>query len=103
MRPKYHAARLEFYEKFHHLWSFELGELFEVPDRTQCFTWFAMCSWDFSVLASCIDDLRFRASQHPPLNAADPYDHAMRHFSACLIRLTRSKHGRIRPTIKAAA
>jgi len=85
-------------EQFRDRWNAELGEYFIVPGRNQLKVWLKMCGWDWEILAASIADLESRVASHPPLSTyEDPYEYALRYYSASLIRRTRQKHGRVRP------
>ena len=88
-------------DKFEDFWNFELGALFECPSRKQLTLWLKISGWDFALLEECIADLWSRARS--PLSPEDPYGHALRHFSAALIRKTRAKYGMVRPKLREAA
>lgn len=93
-----HTQRLRMQEKFADYWTFQLADLFEVPDQRQLFTWLFLCSFDFTLIEECIADLRNRASQvNPPMNPDDPWSHMLKHFSSVLIRKTRARYGKVRP------
>jgi hypothetical protein len=94
------AAAAEKLMPFKKCWQQHLGELFEVPSDSQIFMWRKMAGFDEGLLVECILDLRRRALS--PLNADDPWGHALRHFSAVLIRRTKAKYGKVRPLAVAA-
>jgi len=85
--------------KFRDIWEDSLGHLFECPGSKQLKTWLQLCGYDWEILAASISDLRSRTASHPPLATyEDPYEYAIRYFSAALIRRTRQKYGHVRPT-----
>src|SRR6266404_4382145 len=79
-----HAERLEIVATFKERWQDHLGHLFEVPTDDQIFMWAKIAKWDTKILAASIEDLHCRAKH--PMRPDNPYDHAMRHFSAAVIR-----------------
>jgi hypothetical protein len=97
-----HADKLKLLTPFKDSWQKNLGSLFECPCDAQLFMWRKMAGFDAEILEQCTLDLRRRAQQGK-FNALDPYEHALRHFSAKLIYLTRGKYVRVRPTIERAA
>jgi hypothetical protein len=99
-RQKRKAASVEKLTPFKEFWQEHLGQLFEVPSDSQIFMWRKMAGFDAEILEDCILDLCRRAQS--PMNPVDTYGHALKHFSAVLIRRTRQKFGRVRPLDVAA-
>ena len=95
-----HEDRLRLLAQFKQIWNEQLGHLFEVPDDDQLFRWFKISKWDFQLLCMSIEDLQSR-SEHP-MGPHDVYGHAIRHFSASLVRRVRGRYG-LPPERKEAA
>jgi hypothetical protein len=100
-RAKRKEAAAEKLIPFKEFWREHLGELFEVPSDSQIFMWRRMAGFDAGLLNECVLDLRRRAQSQIPMNL-DRRGHALRHFSAVLIRRTRAKYGKVRPMEVAA-
>jgi hypothetical protein len=83
--------------QFRENWNARLGHLFECPSRGQIELWLKICGFDMELLLTATADLERRANWKTPLNAEDPYRHAMAHFSSTLVKLTRARYGQVRP------
>ena len=88
-------------DEFRELWGAELGEVFECPGAKQIGIWLQMAGRDWEIIQECVGDLKSRARS--PLNPDAPWEHAMRHFSATLIRKTKNRCGCVRPQRREAA
>jgi hypothetical protein len=82
---------MELLVQFKECWQTALGDLIELPPDTQFFKWFSISKWDFQLLVMAIEDLRCRVKFG--LDVHDPYGHALRHFTAALVRRVRGKYG----------
>jgi len=86
-----HTDRLELLGQFKACWHEHLGHLFECPSDGQLFKWLKISKWDFQIVVHAVEDLRSRAKH--PMDAEDPYRHALNHYSASLVRRMRGKYG----------
>jgi hypothetical protein len=90
-RRQAHEDRLELLAQFKASWQTALGDAVELPPDTQMWKWISMSKWDISLLVHSLEDLRCRFRHG--LDPRNPYQHALRHFSAALVRRVRGKYG----------
>ena len=86
-----HADRLELLAEFKFSWDEQLGHLFEIPSDPQLWKWLQIAKFDYQLILHALQDLRSRAKN--PMGPNDVYGHAIRHFSASLIRRVNGKYG----------
>src|SRR5262245_16389011 len=94
-KPRYHHERLDFCTQFEGLWSDQLGNYFELPDKSTCFGWFRVCGWDWQLLTETVADLLSRCDR--PFAS---WEHGIKQFSATLVKLTKERYGRTSPLCK---
>jgi hypothetical protein len=85
-------SRLKLLAEFKACWWTNLGNLLDVPTNKQIFTWFRTAEYDWNVLSANIAALRSRAKH--AFDGGDPRGHALRWFTAALVRRTQAKYGR---------
>jgi hypothetical protein len=86
-----HDDRRRVHAEFKQMWIDELGQVFECPSDDDLFTFLKISKWDMQLIGMAVEDLRARAKH--PFDPARPHEHAMKHFSAALIRRVRSRYG----------
>jgi hypothetical protein len=83
-------SRLKLLAEFKACWRANLGNLFDLPTEKRILTWFRTAEYDWDLLRATIENLRSRAK-----HGFDPRDsrgHALRYFTAALVRRTQAKY-----------
>jgi len=90
-RRQAHADRTEVLAQFKASWQTALGDAVALPPDSQMWKWISMSKWDINLLVHSLEDLCCRVRHG--LDPRNPHQHALRHFSAALVRRVRGKYG----------
>jgi len=86
-----HQERMRVVEQLREHWDTHVGSMFECPSQGQLRRFCKVGRWDTQLLTASVEDLRSR-SKHP-MDEADPYQHALNHFTASWVRRVRGRYG----------